>query len=243
MRRFLSALVIAMFAVTSAALADSTASQGAPAAGMPMKTHLVFQFGVNQPAAESGDGTGTTTFDIVGVASDGGLTVNATDNWWMAVHPKQTTTCEVYPNGNVTCSKPPYGLSVLQASVMPLLGRSYFSQLSTSPTSSWKQNYKIKATFLPGVMGAGFAGQVYTWNGTFSLTGKGTYAKQPPLLDIHSNGSLKQEGGRYTEVSQKATFLYDPRIQMPVYVDAVMRVVPQQSVNSYSVEMKLIRVR
>jgi hypothetical protein len=52
---------------------------------------------------------------------------------------------------------------------------------------------------------------------------------------------MKQQGGRYITIDQKAGILFDPRIKMPVLVDETLRVVPQQSTNSYSIEMKLIR--
>jgi hypothetical protein len=246
---FLAACSAAALLLSSAALADptpgasgSTTSASPAAAGLPAVRELVFQFGYNTKAASQGTNTGTTTFDIVGLANDGGLTVNATDNWWMSVHPKQTNTCEVYPQGGVTCGKPAYAVSALQLAVLPLLGHNYFSSLSTSTTSSWKQDYNVRATFLPGAS-SGFAGQVYTWNCAYTLTGKGTYAAQPPLILIHSDGQMKQQGGRYVTVSQKANILFDPRIQMPVYVDELMRLVPQMSVSSYSIEMKLISTR
>jgi hypothetical protein len=175
-----------------------------------------------------------------GLASDGGLTVNATDNWWMAVHPKQTYTCEVYPNGGVTCAKPPYALTGMQMAVLPLLGRNFFSALASNTSATWNQSYNIRATFLPGA-GSGFAGQVYTWKCAYALTGKGTFADQPPLVLIHSQGTMKQQGGRYLELSEQANLLFDPRIQMPVYVNGLFRFVPQMSINSYSVEMKLIQ--
>jgi hypothetical protein len=166
--------------------------------------------------------------------------VTATDNWWMAVHPKQTYSCEVYPNGGVTCAKPPYALTVIQLAVVPLLGHNYFAALSAGSNSTWKQNYNVRATFSPGVS-TGFAGQVTTWNCAFTLTGKGTTPDSAPLILIHSDGAMKQQGGRYITANQKANILFDPRIKMPVYVNALLRFVPQQSVSSYSIEMKLIR--
>ena len=212
----------------------------AAAAGLPAVRHLVYQFGYNTKAASKGNNTGTTTIDIVGLASDGGMTVKATDNWWMAVHPKQTNTCEVYPDGGVTCAQAPYALTVIQLAVLPLLGRHYFASLSAGLNSSWKQNFNVKATFSPGAGGMGFAGQVYTWNCAFTLDGKGTAPQQPPLILIQSKGSMKQQGGRYITANQTAGLLYDPRIKMPVYASELLRFVPQHSVNSYSVEMTLI---
>jgi hypothetical protein len=242
------ALTIAAMLAASQAGAQPTpgasASVAPPAmpaaAGLPTVRHLVYQFGYNQKAASQGNNTGTTTIDIVGLAKDGGMTVTATDNWWHAVHPKQTNTCEVYPNGGVTCAQAPYALTVIQVAVVPLLGQNYFTALSAGSNSSWKQAYNIRATFTPGASW-GFAGQVTTWNCAFTLTGKGTTPASAPLILIQSDGSMKQQGGRFITANQKANILFDPRIKMPVYVNALLRLVPQQSVSSYSVDMKLIR--
>ena len=227
-------------AQTSAASASMAPTAAPAAAGLPALHHLVYEFGYNTKAASQGNNTGTTTIDIGGLARDGGMTVTATDSWWNTVHPKQSSTCEVYANGGVTCSKPPYSLTVMQSAVVPLLGQSYFSALSAGLNSSWKQDYNVRATFSPGIS-TGFAGQVYTWNCAFSLEGKGTIPEQPPLILINSTGSLKQQGGRYTTLSQKGSYLFDPRIKTAVYVNEVLRVVPQQTTNSYSIEMKLIK--
>jgi hypothetical protein len=223
------------------AAAGSMAPAAMPAAAaLPKVRHLVYQFGYDQKAASSGNNTGTTTVDIVGLASDGGMTVKMTDDWWHAVHPKQSSTCEVYPDGSVTCAQAPYSMTAIQVAIAPLLGRSYFSALSASPTSSWTQNYNVKATFAPSVH-SGFAGQVYTWKCASTLTGKGTIPEQPPLILINSTGAMNQQGGRFIKVNQTVNVLYDPRIKMPVLVNEVLTFVPRLTVSTYSVELKLIR--
>jgi len=243
----LASFVFAMLFVGSPAPAQQTAppalgsaAAGATTAGLPAVRHLVYQFGYNTPAASEGTGTGTTTIDITGLASDGGMTVSATDDWWNTVNPRQAYTCEVYATGAVSCTQPPYALSPIQLAVVPLLGSSYFTALSTSPTSTWKQNYNVRATFDPSGSN-GFMGQVSTWNCTYTLTGKGTVPNGAPLMLIHSEGAMKQQGGRDLTVNQKANVLFDPRIQMPVLVDEEVNLVPRLSVNQYTVELKLIR--
>jgi len=239
--------IAAMLAVATA-LAKPTSASSAPAAAgatpavtvLPTVHHLVYRFGYNTKATKEGEGTGTTTIDIVGLAKDGGMKVTATDEWWNAVQPKQSSHCEVYANGSVVCGKAPYNLTVIQVAVVPLLGQNYFKALSGGLTSSWTQSYSVRATFLPG-SGAGFAGQVYTWNCESSLNGKGTIPEQPPLVEIQSTGQMQQQGGRYIKVNQKAGVLYDPRIQMPVYVSELFTFVPRQTTNQYTVELKLIR--
>jgi hypothetical protein len=240
--------IVAMTLVISPALAQPTPTSSgsaspaatSTAAALPKVQHLVYQFGYNTDAASSGDSTGTSTIDITGLANDGGMTVTGTDEWWMAVQPKQTNTCEVDQDGSVICAQAPYAITAIQLAVAPLLGQNYFTSLASSPTSTWKQSYKVRATFLPGA-GSGFAGQVYTWNCDYNLTGKGTYAAQPPLILVHSEGEMKQQGGRYITVKQKADILFDPRIQMPVYVDEAITFIPQLSTNSYTIQLKLIR--
>jgi hypothetical protein len=219
----------------------SAAPAASPAAaGLPTVRHLVYQFGYNTKAASEGTGTGTTTIDITGLAADGGMTVTATDDWWNTVNPRQTYTCEVYSSGGVTCAQPPYALSPIQLAVVPLLGRDYFASLSQGPTSSWKQNYNVKATFDPSGS-TGFAGEVTTWNCAYTLTGKGTVPNGAPLILIQADGAMKQQGGRDLTVNQKAGIVFDPRIQMPVLVDEELNLVPRLSINRYTVELKLIR--
>ncbi len=235
MKRLLAAAFIA-----AVALAASPAP--AQQAGLPAIRHLVYRFGYNTPAKEAGNGTGTTTIDIEGLAPDGGLTVKATDDWWNTVRPRQTYTCEVHPSGGVTCAQPPYAMSPIQIAVVPLLGRHYFSALSAGAESTWEQKYDVRATFVPSAT-SGFAGQVYTWNCAYTLTGKGTAPSDNHTHQvnvIHSTGSMKQTGGRYIKVNQKANLLFDPKLQMPVYLDEEFSFVPQLTVNKYTVQMKLI---
>jgi hypothetical protein len=231
--------VVALLVAPPAIAHQTSATPGPATAELPAVRHLVYRFGYNTKATKEGTGTGTTTIDIVGLASDGGMTINATDNWWNTVRPRQTYTCEVYANGGVNCPQRPNALSPIQIAVVPLLGRAYFSALSAAPTSTWKQNYKVTATFFPSAT-SGFAGQLYTWNCAYTLEGKGTSGSSPLIL-IHSDGSMKQQGGRYITVNQKANLLYDPRIKMPVFIDESITFVPQLSVNKYTIQLKLIR--
>ncbi|MBV8530086.1 MAG: hypothetical protein JO104_02115 [Candidatus Eremiobacteraeota bacterium] len=210
------------------------------AAGLPAVRHLVYRFGYNTKAASEGTGTGTTTIDIGGLAIDGGMTVTATDDWWNTVNPRQSYTCEVYPDGGVTCAQPPNAISPIQLAVVPLLGQAYFTALSSGPSSSWKQSYTIRATFDPSGS-TGFAGEVNAWNCAYTLTGKGTVPNAAPLILIHSEGAMKEQGGRYITINQKASILFDPRIKMPVFVDEELNLVPRLSVDRYTLELKLIK--
>jgi hypothetical protein len=73
------------------------------------------------------------------------------------------------------------------------------------------------------------------------LTGAGTAPGGGHLLLIHSTGSMKQVGGRYVTINQKANFLYDPHLKMPAFVDEQFTFVPRVTVNRYTVQLKLIK--
>ena len=218
----------------------SQTSPGTAGTGLPAVRHLVYRFGYNTKATKEGTGTGTTTIDIVGLAADGGMNVTATDHWWNTVNPRQTSTCEVYANGGITCAQRPYVLSPIQVTILSLIGRHYFSALSGGTSVSWQQNFAVKASFAP-IASSGFGGQMYTWNCTNALQAKGTTPNNgKPVVVIHTTGSMKQQGGRYITANQKSTILFDPHLKMPVYLAEEFTFVPQRSTNRYTVELKLI---
>ncbi len=233
-------LVAAFYAGVMLAASAALAQQAPVTSGLPAVHHLVYRFGYNTQATNAGTGTGTTTIDIVGLANDGGMTVTATDHWWNTVKPRQTYSCEVYPNGGVTCAKPPYALSPIQVAIVPLLGQKYFSALAASSTAHWTQSYNVRATFFPGAA-MGFAGQVYTWNCTSSLVAKGPASSGSPVVLIQTSGTMKQHGGRYIVTDQQGSVLFDPHLQMPVLVNDALTFVPPQSINRYTVQLKLIQ--
>lgn len=245
-------LLLAVFAIfvlitASPGLTQQTAPGAAgmtgtvpPTAILPLTRHLVYRFGYNTKATKEGNGTGTTTIDITGLAKDGNMLVKATDNWWNSVNPRQSYTCEVAPDGAVNCAEPPYAISPIQVAIVPLLGKNYFNALSGGLHANWQQNYSVKATFAP-VGGRGFAGQVYTWNCSYALQGKGTSPSNGHAANvIQSTGTMKQQGGRYIKVNQKAGLLFDPRLQSPVYVSESLTFVPRLTTDRYTVELKLI---
>ncbi len=232
-------LLIAALIGLSGQTAPAQTASPAASAGATTRT-LVYQFGYNTKAAESGPGTGTTTIEIVGPAADGGLTVNSTDSWWNTVNPKQTSSCELYPDGGVTCAKRPFLLTGIQAAIVPLLGQNVFSGLSTAPNTAWNPSYKVNATFAPGVY-RGFAGQPSTWDCAYTFTGKGMAPQAPALNLLTINGTMKQQGGRYLTVNQTGNILFDPRIKTPVFLSESVKLTPQMNVNKYTVELKLVR--
>lgn len=247
MRRFRSAIVAIVALLLASPVqgqqpsaTPAPASSGAASGAGPAVTHLVYRFGYNTKATNQGTGTGTTTIDIGGPAKDGGVNITATDDWWNTVNPRQSYTCEVYPNGGVTCAQPPYAISPIQIAIVPLLAQNYFTALSQGPNSTWSQSYNVRATFAPAAS-TGFAGQVYTWNCAYKMNGKGTVPNGAPLILIHANGTMKQQGGRYITAKQDANIAFDPRINTPVLVDELITFVPMLSVNQYTIQLRLIR--
>jgi hypothetical protein len=210
-------------------------------AASPPTRHLVYRFGYNTKVANSGNGTGTTTVDIVGPAADGGVTVSGTDFWWNTARPRATNMCEVYPTGSVICGQPANGISPMQLTLFPLLARGYFSGLAAGATSSWTNTYQIKAAIVPGA--TGFAGQVTTLKCVFTLTGKGPIAGSAPLVLVHQTGTLEQQGGRYRSATEKASIVYDPVHKVPAFIDELRTHFPQTSVfNNDVIQLKLTSV-
>lgn len=213
---------------------QTPANAGAPA------RHLVYEFGYNTKVASSGNGTGTTSIDILGPAADGGVMVSGTDSWWNTVRPRATNTCELYPSGGVSCLQSPYALSPIQLTLFPVLARNYFHGLSADGKSSWKRAYQVRAAVVPGA--AGFAGQLNTWNCAYSLHGKGPIANAGGLILIVSDGTLDQQGGRYLKATSKQRIVYDPVARIPAIVRDVRTYIPQRSVYSNDlVELKLTK--
>ena len=210
-----------------------------PAGSMRSVHHLVYRFGYNGPADDQGKQTGTTTVDITGPASDGGMTVSMLDEWWHAARPRQQYTCEVYPNGGVKCAQPPYAISPIQVTLLPLLAHSYFSALAGNPNANWTMNYTVRATFLPGASG-GFAGQVYTWKCAYTLTGKGVIPNDAPIILTHREGQMVQQGGTGIKVNQKTKIAFDPRIHAPIVVGEEVTFIPQTTTNRYIINLRLI---
>jgi hypothetical protein len=210
----------------------------APAAGSVR--HLVYEFGYNTKVAKSGQGTGTTTIDILGPAADGGVMINGTDYWWNTARPRATNTCDVHPDGGVSCSQRPYAISPIQLTLFPLLARNYFNALSSAGTSNWTHAYKIYAAIVPGANG--FAGTPYTWKCTYALQGKGPIAGGAPLVLVLSDGKMVQQGGRYLSADDKIRIAYDPHAKIPAVVSDVRAHLPQVNVyNKDLVELKLIK--
>lgn len=202
--------------------------------------HLVYQFGYNTPVASSGNGTGTTTIDIGGLAADGGVMISGTDYWWNTARARATNTCEVYPDGGVSCAERPYAISPIQLTLFPLLGRTFFKALGPGGKTHWSRAYSVKAAILPGA--SGFAGALTTWKCTYALEGQGPIKGAAPLILILSHGTMDQQGGRYLSAKSKQRIVYDPVAKIPAIVSDVRTHLPQHNVyNNDTIEVKLTK--
>lgn len=213
-------------------------SAQAPAPGPAHQ--LVYQFGYNTKAASQGNGTGTTTVKITGPASDGGMIVSGQDYWWNTARPRAWNTCEVYTGGRVACSQPPHAISPIQLTLFPLLAKHYFDGFSGA-TSTSSRTFTIKAAVLAG-SASGFANTPYTWNCTYTLSGKGPIPNGGGAILITTQGTIDQAGGRYWKLTSKQRIAYDPALKLPVVVSDVRTHIPMHSVYSNDVvELKLIK--
>lgn len=232
--KYIGLLVAALFTLTG-----QTSQPVAPSASAHVR-HLVYQFGYNTAVANSGQGTGTTTIDISGPAADGGMTITGTDHWWNTVRPRAANTCEIHPNGNVSCSQPPYAISPMQLTIFPLLARGVFKGLNAGATSSWQRSYQLYAAIIPGA--SGFAGQPTTWQCSYNLVGKGPIKGAAPLVLIEADGTLSQQGGTYRKATSKQRIVYDPVRKVPAIVRDVRTHIPMRSVYSNDlIELKLTK--
>jgi len=213
----------------------------APTPAHAPQRHLVYRFGYNTKVADSGNGTGTTTVDIMGPAADGGVVVTGTDFWWNAVRARATNTCEVYPSGSVKCTVPAAAISPMQLTLFPLLARKYFSGLSSGPHASWTNDIEVTAAIVPGA--SGYAGQVTTWKCVFQLTAKGPVAGSEHQVLVGQVGTLTQQSGRHLKATEKAGIVYIPAQKVPAYIDERRTHVPQRSTESFdTIQLKLTSV-
>ena len=170
---------------------------------------MVYQFGYNTKAADQGNGTGTTTIDILGPAPDGGVTISGTDYWWNTARPRATNTCEVYASGAVKCG--------------------YFKGLNAGGTSSWTQTYTIYGRSFRGRPARSPATPI---RGIASINSKVRASARPTrrVVAIDLTGTLTQEGGRYKSGTTKAQIAYDTKSKIPLVVQEVRSRLPQASV-------------
>lgn len=208
----------------------------------PAQPHrqIVYEFGFNTKAASAGNGTGTTTVEIMGLQPDGGVMVSGTDNWWNSARPRATNACEVYPDGGVSCQKPAYAISPIQFTLFPLLAKSFFQPLSGNAHAHWTRTYNMKVAILPGA--SGFANQLTTFKCAYTLQGQGKIAHAAGAILVEATGKLTQQGGRYLMASSKQRIAYDPAAKIPVAVSDVRTHLPMRSVYSNDlVELKLTK--
>lgn len=218
--------------------ASAYASANVP---LPPEHHLVYEFGLNEKAGNSSQGTGKMTVDISGPAADGGRVVSASDFWWNTARARATNTCEVYPNGKMKCGTAPYGISPNQISLFSLLGRDFFDGLGADGHGKWTQTFTWYAAVIPGA--AGMPGQPNTWNCVFHMQGKGHASKDSThVYLVEINGTFEQQGGHFNAGTVKGGILYDANLKLPVFVNVTRTRLPQRSVyNNDFYQLKLVK--
>jgi hypothetical protein len=191
--------------------------------------HADYRFGYNTAATETGPGTGTMSVDIGPLMPDGGVTISAQDDWWNSVRPRATNSCEVYPNGNVSCLQRPYAISPMQLVLFPMLGSNYFHGLGDVGNGTWTQSFRVSR------------GDLWLWDYKFNMTGSGLVDGATALYGINVTGSASQIGGRYRGGDFKQHIYYDREVGLPAIVEDERAHLPQTSVyNKDYVELRLI---
>lgn len=211
----------------------------APPAAAHHIVHLVYRFGYNTDATNSGQGTGTTTIDIK-AAADGGLIVSGADFWWNTVRSRAANVCEVYKDGTVNCNEAPYAISPMQLSIFPLLAKDYFKNVAPGGPAKWTHTYSVSAAVVPGA--TGFAGQKYTWKCDFNFHNEGPIKGSSPALDLVTmNGTLVQG---FFRAASKGRIAYDPVNKVPAVVSERRTHIPQRSSESFDViNLKLQKIQ
>jgi hypothetical protein len=229
-----AALTVALGICAAAAYASASAS-------LPPDRHLVYEFGLNEKAGNSSQGTGTMTVDIAGPATNGSRVVSASDFWWNTPRARATNTCDVYPDGTMKCDQRPFAISPNQISLFSLLGRDFFDGLGAGGHGKWTQKFTWYAAVIPGA--TGIPGHPNTWNCVFHMQGKGLASKDSNHVYLVAiDGTMEQQGGHYRAGTVKGGVLYDANIQLPVFVNQTRTRLPQTNVyNNDFFELKLIR--
>ncbi len=216
-------------------LAAAILALSAQAPAPPAVRHLEYAFSpypvsrfvdTGSVGAISGPGTGTMSVDIAGPASDGGLVISATEDWWYSVRPRQTHTCEVYPNGGLSCEYIP-SPSASELVLLPLLARDYFSGVGSS---QWQQAYKLS-------FGDGYV--VTAVKNDLRVTGSSDGGR---VVNVALSGTLTQLDRRYFKAGESGTIAYDTKASVPVTVHIVRQWVPSDSTfSSNGVDFKLLK--
>jgi len=191
--------------------------------------HLEYRFAYGTPIADSGPGTGTMSVDILGTAPDGGTMISGTDEWWNALYPRESSQCEIYPDGGVTCPIRPYNISEAQLILFPMLARDYFKGVQ-SASGSWSTAYDIQ--FGPT--------DLFSAKSEVQLNETGVVDNRIANVDVSSN--IAQTGGRFTKSTLQAKVAYDLVGKVPVAFVSRQTRIPNGSVfNSNVVSVQLMK--
>lgn len=199
----------------------------APAA--PVR-HLEYAFAI-YPTAKPNGGyyNGTLSVDILGIAPDGGMLVQASESWYYALRPRQTRECEVYAVGTVHCDDVPPYPSETELVLFPLLARDFFSSGSSDGPSSWQQKFALS-----------FAKGLYVTAASMDLSA--TPQSGGRVLIVKSKGVFQQLDRRDQKALEEGQFVYDRAASLPVVVHEVRSPTPTGSIYSQtSVDLQLMK--
>ncbi|MGA8533342.1 MAG: hypothetical protein WB615_04485 [Candidatus Tumulicola sp.] len=191
--------------------------------------HLQYRFGWNAEVADTGPYTGTLSVDLQPPTSDGSVTATATELWWNTIRPTATDTCQIYPNGGITCSQRPYSLSPMSLTLFPLLASNYFDVLAGG-VSTWKRDFEL-------TKGLGI------WDCDFTLNGKGPISGSPQLNLIEAAGTITPHVNHSVEETVDVTtrIAYDPIAKLPVLVNQELKHNHNQPRSLETVQLKLTK--
>jgi hypothetical protein len=201
-----------------------------PSASPAPVRHLEYRFGWNANVADSGPYTGTLSVDLEPPNADGGVSATATELWWNAIRPTQSSTCDVGLDGSIACLQRPYLLSPMALALLPLLAGHYFDGLIPGGASNWKRNFTL-------TKGVG------VWDCNFALNGQGAIAGSPQLDLVLGTGKISPQGDHYREETVDVTdrIAYDPVAKLPVLLNAEMMHNHARPRSLETVQLKLVK--
>ena len=198
--------------------------------------HLTYQWGFNTGADHWGQGTGTTTVDLV-PASDGGVMVYGTDWLWDTLKARETNACEAYPAGTIDCKQAPNAISPIQLTLFPLVAGAYFSKAEITPSASWHRAYTVHAAIAP--IGSSMLSQPDTYTFDYSFQGQGKIPNENNII-IQSTGTFARQGGFFHGKGTQR-IAYDPVNKIPLAVNDVRTHLAEASTNNNdAIELRLM---
>lgn len=191
--------------------------------------HLEYAFAIYPTAVPNGGYyNGTLSVDVLGPAPDGGTLVRTSEWWYYALRPRQAVECELYPSGSVHCDTVPPYPSQSALVLLPLLARDFFKGVS-QPGSSAQLKYELSVQK-----------QLFTTAASLKLAS--SPQSNGRLLNVTSEGTLQQLGGRMQYSTENGQYVYDRATALPLVVHDVRANMPTRSVyTQMSVDLQITK--